>query len=369
MKKILILGALFVFVQVGFSGSCIYLLYEKKNNKVFYAEAENIQLVQKADYKTFEMLDSGGAARDKKNFYYKGKIVKGIDMPTFEIVSIQSNDSGKAGRLVKCYTPYITEIKDKNGTYSITELEARANGADPKTFEIINDMYYKDKSTVYYNGYNSGYKLPDSDPSTFEVLGDSYSKDKDTVYHHGKKLDRADSQTFILLKNKYAKDKNTIYYYGKKIEESDVSTFEIINKTFSKDKNAVYFSDDIEIEVLEGADSATFELINDNYYKDKNAVYYNTGYKIKKIEEADPNTYKIMDYGYMKDKNAVYFGKKHQLLDAGDYYSTIIIEEADVQTFEVLEYGYSKDKKTVYHDGAGLNDSDPKTVHVLNYLL
>ena len=346
MKKKLVFLFFIMLNSTNFADECLRLFYEKKDNKVFYVEIGNRTEIKGVNYKTFEMLDKNGAARDKRNFYYKGKRLKGIDMSTFEISSVQNTSQFSCNShyvtKVKAenigHLPvYITEIKDKNGRYSIEEIEAWAAGADHKTFEIINYMYSKDKNVVYYNGYDSGYKLPDSDPKTFEVLSDSYSKDKSTVYHHGKKLNGADSESFVTIGNNYAKDKYTIYYSGKKIEDSDVETFEIINHKFSKDKRAVYLSENIEIKILKELDPDTFEIINNDYSKDKNSVYSieSNGYGIKKIDGADPDTFKIINQEYAKDKNAVYFRKKSMLLDYGDFYETVRMEGIDPSTFKI----------------------------------
>ena len=348
MKKKLVFLFFIMINLINFSDECLRLFYEKRDNKVFYIEIGNSKIIENVDYKTFEMLDKNGVARDKKNFYYHGKKIKGIDMSTFEISSFQNK--GHINCLSHYVTKvnitnidrlpaYITEIKDKNGRYSIDLIEAMSNGADWKSFEIINYMYSKDKYTVYYNGYNSGYKLPNSDPKTFEVLPYNYSKDKRTVYFHGNILDGADSESFAIIGNNYAKDKYTIYYSGKKIEDSDRESFKILNDDFSKDKNLVYLTDNPEIIILKELDSNTFEIINNDYLKDKNGVYTLKpfGYGVKKIEGADPKTFKILNEKYAKDKNSVYFREKSLVFDFGYIYRTVKKEGINPNTFDILE--------------------------------
>ena len=348
MEKRLVFLFFIMLNLTSFSDECMRLFYEKNDNKVFYIEIGNRKKIKGADYKTFEMLDKNGAARDKNSFYYKGKKVEGIDMSTFEILSVQNTGQ------INCFSHYVTKVKaenieylpayitgirDKNGRYLIDKIEGWANGADHKTFEIIDYMYSKDKNVVYYNGYDSGYKLPDSDPKTFEILSDSYSKDKNTVYYHGKKISDADSRSFVTIGNKYAKDRNTIYYSGKKIEGSDVKTFKIINHKFSKDKSVVYLAEDIEIKILKELDANTFGILNNDYSKDKNGVYSTglSGYGIKKLDDADTDTFEIINQKYAKDKNGVYFRKKILVLDYGYFYETVKIEGINPDTFKILK--------------------------------
>ena len=142
MKKILLFLVLGV---ISFSTSCYFYEYEKKDNKIMFSQGivpgERIiktKEVKKADLKTFEVLDRRGvAAKDKRNFYYMGKLVKGIDGGTLEVVNIETKNPAMGEKIVNgvkvtvelttaahCFKPHITEVKDKNGNYLIIDIQS-----------------------------------------------------------------------------------------------------------------------------------------------------------------------------------------------------------------------------------------------------
>lgn len=141
--------------------------YYRKDGQIFW-KAKVDQKLENVDVPTFSpngrYVDF---ARDNKGFYYFGEPLP-VDAKTFEILSN-------------------THSKDKNGVYyGVHNLE----GADPKTFEIINHSIYgqtpysKDKNNVY----REWMKIEGADPKTFEVLDDvGHSKDKSWYYLYDKR--------------------------------------------------------------------------------------------------------------------------------------------------------------------------------------
>ena len=89
-SKLLILAGMLLFCQLSFSLSCMYRGYLKESNKVFYVHGKDKEELKNIDYKTFEVVDSlphfDLLAKDKKNVYYQGKVVKGVNPKTFKIV-------------------------------------------------------------------------------------------------------------------------------------------------------------------------------------------------------------------------------------------------------------------------------------------
>ena len=78
-------------------------------------------MINKVDIKTFQDLD-GFFGADNNYIYYKGKKVNNIDVKTFEIVSwneLKPDPIWGTG----CQTSYITEFKDKNGTYKLEDIQ------------------------------------------------------------------------------------------------------------------------------------------------------------------------------------------------------------------------------------------------------
>ncbi len=79
--------------------------------------------MKNVNIETFKDLD-GNFGKDKNHIYYTGKILKKIDAKTFEIVSnyIPIPDDPVWG--IGCQTSYITEFKDKNGTYKLEDIQS-----------------------------------------------------------------------------------------------------------------------------------------------------------------------------------------------------------------------------------------------------
>ena len=144
MKKILLL-LFFVLSVISFSTSCYFYEYEKKNDKIMFSQGIvpggriiKTNQVKKADLETFEVLEkSGRIAKDKRNFYYMGKLVKGIDGETLEVVNVETKNPDMGKKVINgvevtvrlstaahCFKPYITEVKDKNGNHLIMDIQS-----------------------------------------------------------------------------------------------------------------------------------------------------------------------------------------------------------------------------------------------------
>ena len=181
-------------------------------------------------------------------------------------------------------------------------------------------------------------KIEGADLKTFEVLNDRYSKDKNNVYYFAEKIKEADAKTFESLNKIYGKDKKNIYIGSKIFEKADHETFEIINEMYSRDKNRVFCNDG---RIVNKADPETFEDLSEIYGKDKNNIFYWDDV----LKDVDYESFNALEYGYAKDKYLVFYNGK-------------IIQNADSNTFEVLEPSrYSgelfkppiaRDKKHVY---------------------
>lgn len=100
--------------------------------------------------------------------------------------------------------------KDKNHAYWCSQ---EISIADPATFTVINDIYAKDASHVFYGGY---YLVLGADPATFSIVpspqfDSGYAKDKNHVYSLYTEVPNADPATFVILPPLIPKDKNWIY--------------------------------------------------------------------------------------------------------------------------------------------------------------
>ena len=343
----------------------------------------------KIDKATFQEIDAV-YAKDKNGVYVwenRGwKKLEGIDPITFQIINI----SGSARRY----------LKDKNGIYNIDgnsdNLVLEKLPYDPQTYEVINQLYSKDKNNIYYlNRKIIGVDLP-----TFQIGSDGFSKDKNNIYLEGKKILGVDRDTIKIIELPYIKDKNNVYYGNKKIEGADKNTFELIydfgsvvNRYYSKDKNNVYY----ENKKLKGIDVKTFKKISrlvDNFLiEDKNGFYI-----VEKDGSIAPIDSKEVDIENLSqlaiktnlyhDKDSMYFVKNHKLVKIKDApkvdpynlstyndkyinkYNVVYYLDTDEGAFRKLEkaeshqfsaYGdteYAKGRKNVYFKGKILADAD-----------
>ena len=343
----------------------------------------------KIDKATFQEIDAV-YAKDKNGVYVwenRGwKKLEGIDPITFQIINI----SGSARRY----------LKDKNGIYNIDgdsdNLVLEKLPYDPQTYEVINQLYSKDKNNIYY----SNRKIIGADLPTFQIGSDGFSKDKNNIYFGGKKILGVDRDTIKIIELPYIKDKNNVYYGNKKIEGADKNTFEltydfgsVVNGYYSKDKNNVYY----ENKKLKGIDVKTFKKISrlvDNFLiEDKNGFYI-----VEKDGSIAPIDGKEVDIENLSqlaiktnlyhDKDSMYFVKNHKLVKIKDApkvdlynlstyndkyinkYNVVYYLDTDEGAFRILEkaeshqfsaYGdteYAKGRKNVYFKGKILADAD-----------
>lgn len=343
----------------------------------------------KIDKATFQEIDAV-YAKDKNGVYVwenRGwKKLEGIDPITFQIINI----SGSARRY----------LKDKNGIYNIDgdsdNLVLEKLPYDSQTYEVINQLYSKDKNNIYY----SNRKITGADLPTFQIGSDGFSKDKNNIYLEGKKILGVDRDTIKIIELPYIKDKNNVYYGNKKIEGADKNTFELIydfgsvvNRYYSKDKNNVYY----ENKKLKGIDVKTFKKISrlvDNFLiEDKNGFYI-----VEKDGSIAPIDSKEVDIENLSqlaiktnlyhDKDSMYFVKNHKLVKIKDApkvdpynlstyndkyinkYNVVYYLDTDEGAFKKLEkaeshqfsaYGdteYAKGRKNVYFKGKILTDAD-----------
>ena len=345
----------------------------------------------KIDKETFQEI-STVYSKDKNGVYVienRGwKKLEGLDPVTFEIINI----SGSARQY----------LKDKNGVYSIDgdsdNLVLEKLPYDPQTYEVINQLYSRDKNNIYYDNK----KIEGADLLTFQRIDEYiYSKDKNNIYFRGKKISGVDKETFEKIdKYNYSKDKNNIYYDDKKIEGVDKNTFEltydfgsVVNEYYSKDKNNVYY----ENKKLKGIDVKTFKKINrlvDNFLiEDKNGFYI-----VEKDGSVAPIDGKEVDIENLSqlaiktnlyhDKDSMYFVKNHKLVKIKDApkvdpynlstyndkyinkYDVVYYLDTDEGAFKKLEkaeshefraYGdteYAKGRRNVYFKGKVLTGAD-----------
>ena len=305
--------------------------YFKDKNNVYYLEDYKLHRLDDLDIETYQNIFMTRYKKDKNNLYFKWKKVKNVNPNDVEIIE---NDFIK----IKDTLYEISNFEEK-------EVEILPLAVDVKSFEYIDNKYYKDKTNIYYNKNGKLKKIEDVNFKSFGILEENsyFGKDKNNIYYKGDKLEKIDRNSFRVLNESYdnsiIKDKNGIYILTK---ESSIKTIKI-------DKN------------IKNIDFNNFEEIT-NYpyvFKDKNAVYtLNTDddktvtvfsfekndYKLNKLNNINPKKFDMIEFNYFKDdKNIFYFSDKEKIMKK--------IENADVESFEVLDDDYSKDKNSKYYHG------------------
>jgi len=305
--------------------------YFKDKNNVYYLEDYKLHRLDDLDIETYQNIFMTRYKKDKNNLYFKWKKVKNVNPNDVEIIE---NDFIK----IKDTLYEISNFEEK-------EVEILPLAVDVKSFEYIDNKYYKDKTNIYYNKNGKLKKIEDVNFKSFGILEENsyFGKDKNNIYYKGDKLEKIDRNSFRVLNESYdnsiIKDKNGIYILTK---ESSIKIIKI-------DKN------------IKNIDFNNFEEIT-NYpyvFKDKNSVYtLNTDddktvtvfsfekndYKLNKLNNINPKKFDMIEFNYFKDdKNIFYFSDKEKIMKK--------IENADVESFEVLDDDYSKDKNSKYYHG------------------
>ena len=306
--------------------------YFKDKNNVYYLENYKLHKLDDLDIETYQNISMTRYKKDKNNLYFKWKKVKNVNPNDVEIIE---NDFIK----IKDTLYEIANFEEK-------EVEILPLAVDVKTFEYIDNRYYKDKTNIYYNKNGKLKKIEDVNFKSFGILEENsyFGKDKNNIYYKGDKLEKIDRNSFKVLNESYdnsiIKDKNGIYILTEKSNEIK------INK-ISENQNNIDFNSFIEI------------TNNPYIFKDKNSVYtLNTDddktvtvfsfekndYKLNKLNNINPKKFDMIEFNYFKDdKNIFYFSNKEKIMKK--------IENADVESFEVLNDDYSKDKNSKYYHG------------------
>ena len=359
-------------------------IFSKDKNSV-YVDKQRLEGVSP---KGFEILDNDlNFIKDYKNVFYLDRAEDGI---TF-IPRMQNTEGVDVATLESVGKSFFKDyFKDKNNVYivaserpvSTDSINTKLNfykliGANPKTFELI-DNFGRDDKNVYFLDK----KLKGIDAKTFEEISFSIVKDKNGLHillnsddfgikTRNLKISGLDLKTLKKLENGYYKDKNNVYYdldnnlYT--IKNADLATFEVLNSPYSssiyfaKDKNNVYYQN----KKINGIVADGFEQIQSNFIKDKNGIYKFEENENEKSLKITPINAKI-DFENLKELDWKYFGddKNIYYFDESDFKK---LDRADINSFERIEYtGFFKDKNNVYYDGEKVEGIDMNSIEVIN---
>ncbi|MDI7202958.1 DKNYY domain-containing protein [Leptospira santarosai] len=136
------------------------------------------------------------------------------------------------------------------------------DGIDGASFQSLSrsrdEIYFKDKDSVYVEKFGKLKKLDNADPITFQNIGPVYAKDKNRFFYSDIELEGL-SEKYQLNECGFLYDDTVIYHYGFRID-MDAKTFEVLDfeknpKVMNphyrsgpyrlKDKNGTYLYEDI----------------------------------------------------------------------------------------------------------------------------
>ena len=394
--------------------------FYKDKNSVYYidmtGDKQELKKLEGADADTFE---PGIFSKDKNSVYVEKQKLKGVSPKGFEILDNDLN-------FIKDYKNVFYLDRAEDGITFIPRVQ-NTEGVDVATLESVGKSvfkdYFKDKNNVYIvanerefisadsiNTKLNFYKLIGANPKTFELI-DNFGKDDKNVYFLDKKLKGIDAKTFEEISFSIVKDKNGLHILlnsddfgiktrNLKISGLDLKTFKKLENGYYKDKNNVYYDLDNNLYTIKNADLATFEVLNSPYSssvyfaKDKNNIYYNG----KKLDGIVPNDFEQIQSYFIKDKNGIYKfeeGENEQDLkitpinakidfknlkeldwkyfgdDKNIYYfdedSFKKVDKADINSFERIDFtAFFKDKNNVYYEGEKIEGIDMNSIEVIN---
>jgi hypothetical protein len=198
-----------------------------------------------------------------------------------------------------CKNHDMIDDNGRNWHYNVFRLK----DADLFSFEVINDIYSKDKQNVYYKDDI----ITDADVSTFEVIDDIYSKDKNHKYYQNGILLGLDPSSSpidgLLLTTNGAHLYCHTKYGASRLQGISPSSYKVLteesenqkfDKFFVKNDSLIYQIEDNRVSIVEGFDPATFEFAGSDVLKDKNRITcYN--YEVK-ADNASVYVVRSQDY-------------------------------------------------------------------------
>lgn len=243
---------------------------------------------------------------------------------------------------------------------------------DPKTFEIVDDYFFRDKDQVcfyetyrvsedYFTSKRKRYiHLVKTDPASFESLGDGYAKDKFTAWYLDKTFKVEDLKSLRVLNHHFTKDNKTAYLDRRPIAGSHGITFELISDHYAKDSLRYYYcwpiDGEYQIKPIP-CHFQSFDVIDHQYAKDNKNVFYEGD----KLSKAESNSFELISSGYAKDNNHVFF--RNNIVEKADPFSFTTFTENENSMGETV---YSKDKNGIYVNDKHFVGADVATFRLLN---
>ncbi len=283
-----------------------------------------------------------------------------------------------------------------------------------KQISASSEHYYSKSGEIYFipEGYSfeRGQRKMDADPETFSVIENLFARDKSTIFYEGCPQRMVDLETFQ-LRNNIPVDKNHVYF-GKNsvsvsancaeqqlqiVPNADPNNYEKIDdgKEFWAKDNAHFFYHHTIVDV----DYPSFVLLSTYFAEDKNKVYaiaskslIPLNYRFEKAELLGAH-YLLLDrskllyydryqeiglreWDVVTTKDVELLDKftlriDHKIIYKGKSFAA---SNVDPISFEVLtknsNYSFwAKDASHVFYNEKQLPNADPATFEVLHYAI
>ncbi|MAT73001.1 MAG: hypothetical protein CMJ58_26255 [Planctomycetaceae bacterium] len=207
-----------------------HLEYGKDSEKVFIAFSAFVYQLESCDAATFTVISADGKyAKDKDRVFYCGLPLKGSDAKSFRLLDppyavdakqayagnrVLLNANPKALEVVKPggtsppLTPESGRLVPSDSTAAPTQMwgwardgqyyyngSLRIDGAEYGAFKILNTLYGKDSSSVFYVGSEGGSvtgetivrRVDGADAMSFQVTGPNSGEDIHGQYERGRR--------------------------------------------------------------------------------------------------------------------------------------------------------------------------------------
>ena len=161
--------------------------------------------------------------------------------------------------------------------------------------DTIAGTYSREGQQVLWRGR----PIAGADPDSFEQLNDTWSRDAARVYCQDRRM-KADRATFAVLSRIYAKDKDHVYEYNGIVKGADASTFEVLRPEREPED----------------------ESFCREYARDREQVFHKvlTIGKVSVVRGASPSTFRAVGWGFGLDQEAVGRAREagiHEILHPG----------------------------------------------------
>jgi DKNYY family len=198
-----------------------------------------------------------------------------------------------------------------------------------------------------------------------DALYPIWTTDDKHVYGLGRRRIRADRASFRMLNDVFARDRNTVFAALGPLREADAESFEIVSTwrddetgnmyhSYAKDKANVFFDSGAgKPRLMKGADPSSFKWLGKDYGADNRRVYL-AGYL---VEGADPATFRHHKGPYATDASHCFYRTKRLRKLEPDTFS--VIEYEGMRRVE-----FARDAHRVVFRDFELAGADPATLVV-----